>query len=124
MATHSILLLCDDLLFSSRIAGTARSLGIALRTARNTQALDALVEQEAPACVIVDLSNPGLDIVTLLTALKQLTTPPRVVAFGSHVDAATLKAARDAGCDPVWPRSKFVEELEQALPGWLTPTST
>ena len=43
----------------------------------------------------------------------------RVVGYGSHVDAATLHAARVAGCDPVLPRSKFVEELPGALPGWL-----
>ena len=44
-----------------------------------------------------------------------------MVGYGSHVEAATLRAARAAGCDPVWPRSKFVEELPRALPGWLAP---
>jgi hypothetical protein len=29
-----------------------------------------------------------------------------------------LKRARDAGLDVVWPRSKFAEELESALPLW------
>jgi hypothetical protein len=48
---------------------------------------------------------------------------PRVVAYGSHVDTATLRAAREAGCDPVLPRSKFVEELPSALPHWFTPRS-
>ena len=33
--------------------------------------------------------------------------------------AAGLRAAREAGCDLVLPRSKFVEELPRALPGWL-----
>ena len=44
---------------------------------------------------------------------------PRMVAYGSHVDAAVLRAAREAGCDPVLPRSKFVEELPRALPEWM-----
>jgi hypothetical protein len=44
-----------------------------------------------------------------------------VVAYGSHVDTATLRAAREAGCDVVLPRSKFVEELPTALPTWLAP---
>ena len=48
-------------------------------------------------------------------------TPPRVVAYGSHVDTASLQAARTAGCDPVLPRSKFVKELELGLKEWLTP---
>jgi hypothetical protein len=44
---------------------------------------------------------------------------PRVVAYGSHVDTATLKAARASGCDPVLPRSKFVEDLPRELPRWF-----
>jgi hypothetical protein len=49
-----------------------------------------------------------------------------VVAYGSHVDTERLRAARSAGCDPVLPRSKFVEELPKALPQWLlvAPPST
>jgi len=77
------------------------------------------VKQEVPGCVIVDLSNPGLDIGALIASMRQLSAVPRVVGFGSHVDVATLKAAREAGCDPVWPRSKFAEELEEALPEWV-----
>jgi hypothetical protein len=44
---------------------------------------------------------------------------PFVAAFGSHVDTETLRAARAAGCNVVWPRSKFAEELEAALPAWV-----
>jgi len=44
---------------------------------------------------------------------------PRVVAYGSHVDAAGLKAARDAGCDVVLPRSAFVEQLPVKLREWM-----
>jgi hypothetical protein len=55
--------------------------------------------------------------------MQQLRTAcpvmPRVVAYGPHVDAALLRAARDAGCDPVLPRSKFVEQLSQALTEWI-----
>ena len=40
---------------------------------------------------------------------------PTIIGYGSHVDTATLKAARDAGCDVVLPRSKFVEELAHLL---------
>ena len=69
--------------------------------------------------MLVDLHNPGLDLPRLLDDLKALGAPPRVVAYGSHVEAATLHAARVAGCDPVLPRSRFVEDLPEALPGWL-----
>ena len=46
---------------------------------------------------------------------------PRVVAYGSHVEAETLRAARTASCDRVLPRSRFVEELNGAIGEWLTP---
>jgi hypothetical protein len=41
------------------------------------------------------------------------------VAYGSHVDTESLRAARAAGCDRVLPRSKFIEELPSALPDWF-----
>ena len=44
---------------------------------------------------------------------------PRVVAYGSHVETETLRKAREAGCDPVLPRSKFVEELPAKLREWI-----
>jgi DNA-binding NarL/FixJ family response regulator len=110
-------LLSDDLIFTSRITGTAQSLGHEVRPARNVAQLANLIIQQVPQCVLVDLHNPGLSIGDLL---KQLSLPrPFVVGYGSHVDAATLKAARDAGCDLVLPRSKFVEELPGALSSWL-----
>ncbi len=122
MTTGNVVLLCDDLLFASRVSGTARSLGIGLRTVKTTDTLEAVLRQAPADCIIVDLSNPGLSAAVLMKRLPEICTMmPRVVAFGSHVDTATLKAARDAGCDPVWPRSKFAEELETALPAWAKP---
>lgn len=116
----SALLLCDDLMFSSRITGEARALGLSVRTARSLDRLLHLARDEAPSCVLLDLAFPGLDLTELFGRLAE-TCPrlPRVVAYGSHVDAAQLQAARTAGCDPVLPRSKFVEELPRALPLWL-----
>ena len=116
------LLLADDLIFTSRITGTARGLGLTVRAARSADALVELARQAPPRAVLIDLSNPGLVLPELLRRLAEVCpTMPRVVAYGSHVDTATLRAAREAGCDPVLPRSKFVEELPRALPGWLAP---
>ncbi|MBV9123000.1 MAG: response regulator [Planctomycetes bacterium] len=114
------LLLSDDLMFTSRITGTARSLGLTLKTARSAEALENLARQHPPVCIIVDLANPGLNLQDLLPRLAEVCpVRPRVVAYGSHVDAAGLRAARQAGCDVVLPRSKFVEDLPSALPEWF-----
>jgi DNA-binding NarL/FixJ family response regulator len=110
-------LLCDDLMFSSRITGTGRDLGYGLRTFRSAEAM--LQAEASPRCVIVDLANPGLHIAAVVAHFKKQSPPAMIVAYGSHVDAPTLQKAREAGCDVVWPRSKFVQELPSALPQWF-----
>jgi len=121
-APPAALLLCDDLMFSSRITGTARAVGLAVAVVRSPEQLLAALSRQPPRCVLLDLA---LASPSLITPLKHEYTPaPLVVAYGSHVDAAALRAARDAGCDVVLPRSKFVEKLSEALPYWLTGTST
>lgn len=114
------LLLSDDLMFTSRITGTARDLGLTVKPARAAEMLENLARQQSPPCVIVDLSNPGLAIADLVQKLRSACAPPpTIVAYGSHVDAGTLHAARAAGCDVVLPRSQFVEELPIKLKSWF-----
>jgi DNA-binding NarL/FixJ family response regulator len=114
------LLLSDDLIFTSRIVGTGRDLGLPVKAARSADALLALARQQTPRCVIVDLANPGLAIADFMSQLAAACSPmPFVVAYGSHVDTATLRAGREAGCPVVWPRSKFVEELPRAMASWF-----
>lgn len=60
--------------------------------------------------VIVDLSRPGvLDVLPGVVA-----TGVRVIGFGSHVDAATLDAARVAGAEAM-PRSVFFARVADLL---------
>jgi CheY-like chemotaxis protein len=119
-SSFPVLLLSDDLMFTSRVSGTARSLGQQVRPARSAEALRQLARQQPPPCVILDLANDTLDVADLVGWLKkQCQPPPFVVAYGSHVDTATLRAAREAGCDLVLPRSRFVEELPKSLGDWL-----
>jgi DNA-binding NarL/FixJ family response regulator len=114
------LVLSDDLIFSSRILGTGSAHGLNLRTAKNAAALVELARKYQPRGVFIDLHNPGLVLPDLLLALGEVCPGrPRLIAYGSHVDAPTLRAARLAGCDVVLPRSKFVEELPEQLPAWL-----
>jgi CheY-like chemotaxis protein len=113
------LLLSDDLLFRSRITGTAEVLGLIVHAARSADDLLRQAGQLRPACVLLDLHNPGLDVAAVVRQLKGQQAAPYVVAYGSHVEAATLRRAREAGCDRVLPRSQFVEELPTALLDWL-----
>lgn len=116
------LVLCDDLIFFSRISGAARAAGLLVRQTKTSADALALARQVTPAGVIVDLQNPGLDLPSFLAELKaECPVMPRVVAFGSHVEATALKAARQVGCDRVMPRSQFAKELEGAIAEWFKP---
>jgi CheY-like chemotaxis protein len=116
------LVLCDDLIFFSRIAGAARAAGLSVRQVKTTAELIALAREHAPGGVILDLQNPGLELPALLAELRAACPAmPRVIAYGSHVEAEVLRAARQAGCDRVMPRSQFVAELETDIANWLGP---
>jgi DNA-binding NarL/FixJ family response regulator len=113
-------LLSDDLMFTSRITGTATALGLAVKPVRSLAALESLVQRAPPRCLLIDLSVAGPGLADFLQRLREAGSPmPRVVAYGSHVDSAMLRGARELGCDPVLPRSKFVEELPRALAQWM-----
>jgi DNA-binding NarL/FixJ family response regulator len=115
------LLLSDDLIFTSRITGVGSDLGLTIKVARSLDALLTLARHEQPAGVIVDLAFPGLEIASLIPELLAACgSKPRIIAYGAHVDTATLKQARQAGCDLVLPRSAFVEQLPAQLPAWLS----
>ncbi|MFL5331086.1 MAG: response regulator [Gemmataceae bacterium] len=117
----TILLLSTDLMDTSKVRGAAQAQGVTVRTARTADSLAKLASESAPSLVIVDLGNPDLNLGTLMDSLRALPQRPRIVAFGSHVDAAALNAARSAGCDEVLPRSAFFQNVESEIPNWVTP---
>jgi CheY-like chemotaxis protein len=110
-----ILLLSDDLVDASKTIGHARALGLPITQCPT--AADAIVHIESReiACCIVDLHLPGLNVEKLIDVLNRLPRKPKVIAYGSHVDAGRLSAARKAGCDEVMPRSKYFEEVAQII---------
>ena len=100
-----ILLLVRDLIFATRIGATARAIDVAVKLLRDESKLAG----EDGRSLIVDLNQAG----ALAAAIqwKQTRTNRIVVGFVSHVDADTIRQAREAGIDQVLPRSRFVAEL-------------
>ena len=114
------LLLSRDLIFTSKVTGTARALGHRVLVAGDAALASAMIEQWRPRVVFVDLAAGDLVGPPALTASRELAAPgARFVAFGSHVDSAGLAAAATAGCDPVLPRSRFSAELPELIRRYL-----
>lgn len=110
------LLLSRDLIFTSKITGTARELGHRVMVAGNTALAQKMIEEWKPRVVFVDLSAGDLVAIPALIAYRSIAgegTP--FIAFGSHVDTAALAGARSAGCDPVLPRSQFTVQLPDLI---------
>jgi CheY-like chemotaxis protein len=110
------LLLSRDLIFTSKVVGTAGALGHRVLAAGAVDLASTLIEREQPRVVFVDLSAGDLVSPAALAAYRRLAAPRTpFVAFGSHVDVQALAAARAAGCDPVLPRSRFSAELPDLI---------
>jgi hypothetical protein len=114
------LLLSRDLFFTSKVTGTARELGHQVMVAGNVALASAMIADWHPKVVFVDLSAGELVSTPALIAFQKLAGPETpFVAFGSHVDTASLDAAKDAGCNPVMPRSQFSSQLPDLIRRYL-----
>ena len=109
-------LLVDDLMFLSRIREAAKGSGASVVAARTVdQALEAC--RGGARAFIADLDSPRLPA---LDAIRAVAADPALAAvhtigFFSHVETETARAAREAGCRTVLPRSAFVRELPALL---------
>jgi DNA-binding NarL/FixJ family response regulator len=119
--TTAGVILCDDLIFVSKVQGVARAHGFAVVPAKTADAAATHAKAIAAKVVLIDLHTSGLELIPFLAALTADDRRPYVVGFGSHVDKKLLNSARSAGCDLVMPRSQFVSVLEADLPKWLSP---
>src|SRR5438270_10783333 len=83
------LLLSRDLIFTSKVTGTARELGHRVMVAGNAALAAAMIEQWRPKVVFVDLAAGDLvNAPALMAYQKAAPAGTPFVAFGSHVDTA------------------------------------
>lgn len=133
-----ILYFAADLLWASKIKGTADALGLSARPVRTLEMLEArLAEYAAPhsdpvKALVVEITSPGgageeaegpgkLEIaMTLIQRLRAGAKAAgeggiRVLAFGPHVEVEALRAAKSAGADAVMTRGAFGDRLPEVL---------
>lgn len=106
-------------MFFSRIDGVAKHHGFRVKMIRTLDQCLELLARESPSGLLVDLQVAGADLERC--AAEVCETIPKV-AYGSHVDADSLRRARQVGFGPVMPRSQFVERLPREWMTWFGPS--
>lgn len=105
-----VLSLVRDLLFSTKIASTARALDVPCTTVRDPA---QLATAPAAPLLLVDLNLAGA--IDAASAYHGAHPDAQVVCYVSHVDAETISRARAAGLTRILARSAFVDALPQLL---------
>lgn len=109
----SIIALVEDLIFGSKIAGTAAALNIPVRVLRTPAAIGAAAE--GAATLLLDMNVEPTTTLDLIRRVKSARPDVTIVAFASHVQTDLIRRTREAGADRVLSRSKFSEELPEIL---------
>ena len=104
-----------DLIFSTKIVGTARALGIDAQAVATVGALEKQLAEGGVRLVMVDMSLPGDTAVLSLRQGAAHPTTPTMLAFFSHVQNELVASAEAAGANLTMPRSKFSAELPAIL---------
>ncbi len=103
-----LLVLCRDLLLSSKITASARSAGVPFQLVRDP----ATLSDRRGRGLIVDLNQDG----AIDAAAQWLQTTGRpTIGFVSHVDSELMSRAREAGINDVMSRSRFVQRLSEII---------
>ena len=112
-----VLCVVDDLMFSVKVSTAAKARGVEIYFERNPGKVLDSVRDKNPSLVIFDLDSVRLRPMEAIAsmkadlALKDIPT----LGFVSHVQTATIAAAREAGIDEVLARSTFSERLPEIL---------
>ena len=112
------LLSSSDFFFTTRIVDTATALSKSVHVASDITAIHKKLEHRQIGLWMIDLDTAE----SMLSEVADLTANYpnlQVIAFGSHVEVARLKQARQAGCHLVVPRSKMTTDLVEYLQEYL-----
>ena len=114
-----VLAAVDDMIFASKIRGTAGQLNVGVDFAATAAAVFDAAKADTPRLIIIDLHSARTDpfeLARLLKSDERLRSVP-LVAFFSHVQTELYERARLAGVDHVMPRSAFTRRLPDILRG-------
>lgn len=115
MNDQTVLVVVDDLFFSSKIGETVRQLGGKPVFAAEVSEIPDCPDDGPPAAIIVDLDLSRADAVDLISHLRdsEATRDTPMMAYGRHTRPEAFVRARAAGCERAVPRSEFVKILPE-----------
>lgn len=114
-----LLYLAADLLWATKIKGTAGALGIPNRPVRTLEMLEARLADTPARALVVDLEKPA-EALAMIRRLRGDAAGPaergiRIAAWGPHVEATLLLQAKEAGADEVMTRGAFDRTMPDVL---------
>lgn len=118
----AVVALAPDLFFATRFADVITRQGGRAVIVDTPDAWMEAVDRHFPVLALLDLNVPG-DWRSAIARckLRPHTRQVPIYAFGSHVETETLAAARRAGADHAWARSKLMEELPGLVARSVSP---
>ncbi|HET7027373.1 MAG TPA: hypothetical protein VFI28_06755 [Candidatus Limnocylindrales bacterium] len=112
-----VVILADDLIWQTRLAGTVAAIGATADRARSLLDLDATLA--AADALVVDLTSRGYDGVDAIERAARLRPGLAILAVGQHDDVALRKRALAAGADRVLAYRKLFEDGPATFARWL-----
>lgn len=109
----AVVALVADLIFQSKVSGTASHLGVPVAVVRTS---DQVLEYVPDASgVLADLNVTTGDVLACIQRIKAERPTLPIVAFLSHIQVDLAQQARAAGADRVIPRSELAANLPDIL---------
>lgn len=113
VSEKNLLLVADDLFFSSRIESAAKALGAKLTKVRKLEELRGRIERTAPDLAIMDLASKTIDVERAFAEIRSSAGGEGVFCVGylPHVERELAEGFRKKGVDLVVARSRFSREM-------------
>lgn len=115
MVKARVVVLADDLIWSTRLASILTSIGADPVPARTSPELDRALP--GADRIVVDLTAKGYDPIASIEAAAARGVP--IIAVGQHDDHAVRKLALAAGAQRVYAYRKLFEDGPATLGAWL-----
>ncbi len=106
----NVVVLETDLFFAAHIESVVQAAGAVPVFIGNGDALWQAIDRW-PELVVINLAMAGWKEPVRRAKNLPHTRHIPIIGYGSHVEVQALQAARAAGCDHVWERSRFISEL-------------